>query len=218
MDTRLTTPLPGTARTCARKRASLTGTLLLLVGNLATNCAVAVPVQLTRAEFEEAIAGHAVLVDDFQTLPRNRYLTNPVALRNGAFTADTPLLTQSFCPDGQWCLIDAASISTPRTFRDFEPWVRYWGVETRTSPLETFEVTVRGGSGKAVFTGLNPHNFFGFYDSAGLQSVSIRDLGHGTSSVNYVFVNVLSAVPEPSTAALLAAGALALWWRSRRSR
>lgn len=169
----------------------------------------ATPMQLSRTQFDALTAGNPTTqVEDFSLFTPG-LTSNPLSLANGivTFTASTPNIGMAFCTSGP-CLAGNQGSGT-RSFDAFPTGTRIWATDFGAfSAADTFDVTVVGGSGTLVLSGVVPGDFFGFLDPAGLTSVSFANTAASPS--NYALDNVTTAVPEPSTALLLVTGLAAL--------
>jgi hypothetical protein len=173
-------------------------------------------VQLGRTEFEALTIGDlTTIVDDFERFSPGLQ-NNPLTLLNGTvtFTASGPNISGNspFCTAGD-CLAGTIGGGT-RTFDAFPAATQLWGTDFAPfGPTDIFDITVVGGSGTLVLDDVAPSDFFGFEDPLGLTSVTFENVSIGGQS-NYVFDDVTTAVPEPSSALLVGLGLV--WVAGRR--
>ena len=191
---------------------------------------LALPMSLTKAQFNADIVGLTTNVEDFESYVNGTDFASPFLIANGTFTSGVPRVQASatFCEDVDQCLFDSSSADGVRAFQAFPGGTQFWGADLNlVDATDTLRITVTGGAGILVLQ-VSGVDFAGFTDPLGLTSVEFENLGtdSGNGNVgfgNYGFDNVTTApsptvIPEPGTIALvgLALGACAMSRRRGR--
>ena len=182
---------------------------------------VAAPVSLSQAQFNAQATGLVTVTETFSGFPLLTPFGPTLAIANGVYSAQNTVVSDliEFC--GQPCA-SSGGIRDLRSFTSFPIGSVLWGaqVDMVSNFLidDPIRISVLGNSGVLDIVEIGPQNrFFGFYDAAGLISVSFQNvtLPLTASVLNYSFDDVTTAapgplrVPEPSTLALVAMAVLA---------
>ncbi|MCG6937754.1 MAG: PEP-CTERM sorting domain-containing protein [Gammaproteobacteria bacterium] len=195
----------------------------LLSLTMATNSHVAqaIPIQLTETQFSAGIDGLITVVDDFQSYSPG-IKSNPFTFANGTFTTNAlhpVVLGSGFCGASSildQCLLVNDEVTDVRTFDALPARTVYWGVDMHyINPADTINVTVTGRSGVLNVQTVGSY-FYGFFDSSGLTSIVINNLGvvftngHGWSNYSFDNITTASSVPEPGILLLICTGLFGL--------
>ena len=198
-------------------RRNILGLLAGLVLALSAPHVMALPIQLSEAQFSSQTAGLGTLVEDFEGFPLFT-TSNPFIFANGTYTGaggGSIVNDEVFCADKDKCLTNKEILGV-KTFDAFPAGTNYWGASLDFSLFtDIFDVSVSGGSGvlSVQFSPNQKSLFLGFHDSLGVTSIAIENLGTtGVGSANYSFDDITTApsVPEPTTLALLSLGLVGL--------
>jgi hypothetical protein len=222
----------------SRSVASIVAALASLVSSLA----YAAPIFVSRSDFSASTIGTSSIVETFQSFPTNQeiapvnpfgpFVTAPFTINvaTGTYTANRPYFidaASSFAAVGVASIMLANNqpdLDVGRTFGGFAAGSTLFGIDLyqiRGVPLnqnDILVITVVGSSGvlsaqrtmAQVTTG---SNFLGFFDAAGLVSVTFRNIGsfdpmtgEFIGRANYYMDNATTAaisnvvsVPEPLT-------------------
>ena len=200
-------------------RRWLDGSIALAVAILVTSgVARALPTQLSRTQFETLTTGNLTTqVEDFESFFIGLEVS-PLTLLNGTatFTASVPNITDAvtLCTSGK-CMAGSGDSRGLRAFDAFPMGTQLWGTDFAAfASADIFDITVVGGSGTLVLDDVAASEFFGFKDSMGLTSVGFENVSIEGKS-NYVFDDVTTAIPEPSTALLVGLGLVCVAGRRR---
>jgi hypothetical protein len=194
------------------------------VGAVAFVCAgaavSAAPVQIDYGDIT------ATTIEDFEA--SNGLVGGTSATFNG-FTlkvAQSVAVVRSdlFCGSSNTCAIDAV-IEGNRVFDGFGLGTTAFGLALRQfTSGDTIQATVVGGSGTSVFNFSAATTLVGFFDAAGLTSVTFNNLGRPNGIGAYSFDDVITSapavIPLPAGLPLLIGGlgALGIFARKRRQR
>jgi hypothetical protein len=170
----------------------------------------------------------ATTTEDFEgiTVPSNVTSAN----FNG-FTLTVPVSVRVeeddvLCGSSNACAYDFSFLfDADRVFDGFGGGTTTFGLVMRQFfPSDNIQATVVGGSGTSVFNFSAATTLVGFFDAAGLTSVTFNNFGSGGGSGNYTFDDVITGastvIPLPAGLPLLIGGlgALGIFARKRRQR
>ena len=198
-------------------------TLMVLAGR-----AHAIPIELDATQFAAQVAGTTVTVEDFEGIATGLQ-SIPFVFSNASFTSNFPTLIDGFILPTRQLMNNAPDPVTGRVFDAFAAGTTAFGLDIGgIHNDDVLTMTVVGASGTLSLSQTigSLGGFVGFFDAAGLVSVTFHNSGHsigeGIIAIgNYAFDNVrtaATAVPEPFTLSLLSVGLLALGLTRRRAR
>jgi hypothetical protein len=122
------------------------------------------------------------------------------------------------------CALDnSIRLDADRVFDEFGVGTTAFGLVLRQfDPADNVQVTVVGGSGTSVFNFSAATTLVGFFDAAGLTSVTFNNFGSGPGAGNYTFDDVITSgpavIPLPAGLPLLIGGLGALGIVARKRR
>ncbi|CAA0082103.1 Uncharacterised protein [Halioglobus japonicus] len=175
---------------------------------LVAPASVAVPIQLTQAEFNEQIDDYFAIVETFETTQSGFY-SSPFTFANGTIESRIGVAVNSlhppFCRDMDTCLVQRV-IPEEKRFYGFPESTLLWGATMDFVSLsDTFLFNVIGGSGVLTleFSPETQATFLGFKDVLGISAITVENLGGGSprSWSNYSFDDITtgSSVAAPPT-------------------
>jgi len=218
------------AHDCDKLFTQILGVLLRLgvpvfASGFIAGTTLAAPVSLSQAEFNTQATGLVTVTETFSGFALLTPFGPTLTIANGVYSAQSTVVSDlaEFC--GQPCA-GSGEIRDLRSFTALPIGSVLWGAQVdmvfNFAIDDRIHISVVGNSGALDFDVIGPQNqFFGFYDAAGLISVSFQNTTFPLNAnvLNYSFDDVTTAapqpmrVPEPSTLALLGIAVLAAGFR-----
>lgn len=203
------------------------GQIFLILGlSFASANLFALPIQLSKTDFNSSIVGLSTATEDFEGyVPGIK--KSPFIFSNGTYnsTESAQIIDFNyFCKDGDQCLTNR-DISGEKIFDKFLKGTTYWGVYMDFIDVrDPFNISVEGGSGvlSIDFTPNEQSYFLGFYDASYINSITIKNYGVNGNYSNYSFDDITTAAPstlvtEPKTLILIIFSLLVLFYvRSKK--
>ncbi|MCA9292925.1 MAG: hypothetical protein KDA20_03835 [Phycisphaerales bacterium] len=131
---------------------------LLAIGSLAN----AEVVELDRRDFNDAIAGLAMHVEDFESFSAGAH-QGPLQLANGLqMESNIPWIASG--PNGQVLMDNFVPLTEPRTFTGFADGARYFGIDVLFGTQDEYDVAVETAAGAVLqITARRGSAFDGFF-------------------------------------------------------